>query len=179
MYLRNIFLLATQTSLYSLLVPKSYYYKSYYYCNLIFLEILAINTRNKKLAYSINSRVGHEQLGFQFDNNTEVFGSCSLQWHNHFYVFGGRMSGMPRQVSMVNGNRLERKATLDFDFRYGACTILNQITIVLCFEYNETKVCRKSNNPYGSFTRLPNSNYDHRSTRIASIDGKNIICLTI
>ena len=75
---------------------------------------------------------------------------------------------------MVNGNRLERKATLAFHFREGACTILNQI-IVLCFEMNETKFCRKSNNPRGSFIRLPNSNYDHKSTRIASFDGKNTI----
>ena len=76
---------------------------------------------------------------------------------------------------MVNGNKLERKATLDFHFREGACTILNQITIVLCFEMNETKFCRKSNNPYGSFIRLPNSNYDHKYTRIASFDGKNTV----
>ena len=137
---------------------------------------MAINTRNEKHAYSINPRVGYEQLDFQFDNNTEVYGSCSLQWHNHFYVFGG--SNTPRQVSMVNGNRLERKATLAFHFREGACTILNQI-IVLCFEMNETKFCRKSNNPRGSFIRLPNSNYDHKSTRIASFDGKNKIALRI
>ena len=76
---------------------------------------------------------------------------------------------------MVNGNRLERKATLDFDFVEGACTVLNQITIVLCFDWIETKVCRQSNNPLGSFTKLPNSNYDHHGTRIASFDGKNTI----
>ena len=76
---------------------------------------------------------------------------------------------------MVNGNRLERKATLDFDFKYGGCTVLNQITIVLCFDLDEDDVCRQSNNPLGSFTKLPNSNYDHQGTRIASFDGKNTI----
>ena len=78
---------------------------------------------------------------------------------------------------MVNGNRLERKARLDFWFSWGACTVLNQQTIVLCFGdgwpvYN---VCRQSNNPLGSFTKLPNSNYKHFRTRIASFDGKNTI----
>ena len=137
-------------------------------------------------AYSINPRGGYEpelenfknfityeQLGFEFDVDTEVYLSCSLQWQNHYYVFGGKSE--KRQVSMVNGNRLERKATLDFDFERGGCTVLNQITIVLCFSWNEYDVCRQSNNPLGSFTKLPNSNYDHWRTRIASFDGKNTI----
>ena len=108
--------------------------------------------------------------------NTAVYYSCSLQWQNSYYVFGGLNER--RQVSMVNGNQLERKATLDFDFVEGACTVLNQITIVLCFPdtYDESKVCRQSNNPLGSFTKLPNSNYDHQWTRVASFDGKNTIC---
>ena len=75
---------------------------------------------------------------------------------------------------MVNGNRLERKKTLDIDFYEGGCTILNQLTIVLCFgDPKNRDVCRQSNNPVGSFTKIPNSNYGHRTTRIASIDGKN------
>ena len=80
---------------------------------------------------------------------------------------------------MVSGNRLERKATLDFDFDYGGCTVLNQKTIILCFDWDETKLCRKSNNPIGSFSKLPNSNYGHLWTRIASFDGKNKIVLKI
>ena len=83
---------------------------------------------------------------------------------------------------MVIGNRLERKATLDFKFYHGACTVLNQLTIVLCFgrydvvgTYDERDLCRQSNNPLGLFTKLPNSNYDHLHTRIASFDGKNTI----
>ena len=74
-------------------------------------------------------------------------------------------------MSMVNANRLERKATLDFNFELGGCTVLNQITIVLCFDRYEAIVCRQSNNPLGSFTKLPNSNYDHSGTRIASFEG--------
>ena len=76
---------------------------------------------------------------------------------------------------MVNGKRLKLKAALDFDFEYGACTVLNQKTIVLCFDSTEGNLCRQSNNPLGSFTTLPSSNYDHRVTRIASFDGKNEI----
>ena len=111
--------------------------------------------------------------------DTEVYKSCSLLWHNHYYVFGGKTE--KRQVSMVRGNRLERKATLDYDFEEGACTVINQQIIVLCFDQVEGNVCRKSNNPqkFGSFVKLPKSLFDHTETRIASIDGKNTICLTI
>ena len=136
-----------------------------------FLDILAINARKwyEKRAFLINSHGDYDQLDFGFGDKTEVSRSCSVQHQNYLYVFGGENE--KRQVSVVNGYRLERKATLDFDFSEGACTVLNQITIVLCFPNGEYKVCRQSNNPYGSFTELPNSNHDHRSTRIGSFDG--------
>ena len=76
---------------------------------------------------------------------------------------------------MVNGNRLERKGSLDFDFNQSGCTVLNQVTIVLCFYYSERDLCRQSNNPLGSFTKMPTSNYDHPRTRIASLNGKKKI----
>ena len=142
---------------------------------LIFLDVLAINTRGgNKRAYSISLRGGYELLDFNFGYGTEVYFSCSLQWQNQFYVFGGKNE--KKQVSVVNGNRLERKGTLDFDFSEGGCTVLNQSIIVLCFgDPNNRKLCRQlhSNNPVGSFTKLPESNHGHRATRIASFDGKN------
>ena len=75
-------------------------------------------------------------------------------------------------MSIVNGNQLERKATLNFSFFYGGCTVLNQITIVLCFQHYETNVCRQSNNPFGSFIKLPSSNFYHSRARISSFEGK-------
>ena len=76
---------------------------------------------------------------------------------------------------MVNGNRLERKGILDFNLFRGTCTVLNQLTIVLCFDRDAEKVCRQSNNPLGSFTRLPDSKDDHEYIQIASFDGKNLV----
>ena len=141
--------------------------------NFLFLGILAINTYNgNKRAFFINPRGGFDQIDFEFGIDTEVDSSCSLQWQNHYYVFGGRNDR--RQVSMLNGNRLERKAKLDFYFEDGGCTVLNQLTIVLCFgDHNQKKTCRMSNNPRRKFTELRNSNHNHRSIRIASFDGKN------
>ena len=114
---------------------------------------------------------GYQKIDFDFDENTEVMYSCSLQWYNHFYIFGGKERN--RQVSVVNGNRLERKGDLSFNFQSGGCTVLNQQIVVLCFGVYEIEkdVCRKSNNPIGPFTKLPNSNFSHRKARIASFDG--------
>ena len=150
--------------------------------NFCFLDILAISTYDYKMimeydkrAYSINPRGGYQKVDFEFGKETEVFQSCSLQWQNRYYVFGGFHK--QRQVSLVSGNRLERKGSLDFDFKFGGCTVLNQITIVLCFSdvMGQFDVCRQSNNPLGSFNKLPNSNYEHFGTTIASFDGKSTI----
>ena len=103
--------------------------------------------------------------------DTQVSGSCSVKWKNQFYVFGGL--DRKQQVSMVTGNRLQRKTTLEFYFQFGSCTVLNQITIVLCFDKYGTKVCRQLNNPLGSYTKLPNSNFKHKYARIASFDGEH------
>ena len=76
---------------------------------------------------------------------------------------------------MVNGNRFERKGKLDFNLHKGACTVLNQVTIVLCFDENRANLCRQSNTPLGLFTNLPNSTYNHAYIKIASVDGKNAV----
>ena len=114
-------------------------------------------------------------LDFEWDNDAEVSFSCSVQWKNQGYVFGGY--NQERQVTMINGLRLERKGTLYFTFDSGGCTVLNEQIIVLCFDFMENKVCRQANNPLGlsnsnTTTKLPNSNYNHWVTRVASFDGK-------
>ena len=121
----------------------------------------------------INPRGGYKKLDFEFNDDTVVYNSCSLRWKNLNYVFGG--INQERQVSMVNGYRLERKATLDFDFRKGGCTVLNEQIVVLCFHRYETKVCRQSNNPLALFAKLPDANYKHYAIRTASYDGKKIL----
>ena len=127
-----------------------------------------------KRAYLLNLRGGYRKLDFVFGNGTDADSSCSVQWRNQFYIFGG--SSQEQQVSMVNGNRLERKATLDFKFQEGGCTVLNEQTIVLCFGGSPWKVCQKLSHPLGSSTVTPITHYDHRYTRIAGFNGKNEIC---
>ena len=112
-----------------------------------YIGILAINTHSgNKLAYSIDPQGGYMQLrSFEFGDDTEVFLSCSLQWKNQYYVFGGLNE--KTQVSMVIDFRLERKGRLAFNFDIGGCTVLEQLIIVLCFTDKEGKLCRQSKTP--------------------------------
>ena len=108
-------------------------------------------------------------MNFNFAKDTEVSRSCSAQWKNVYYVFGGKKE--KRQVSSVIGNRLERKATLKFEFSRGGCTAVNEQTIVLCFHDAQPDICWQSNNPLGTFIKLPKSIDRHWGTRIASVNG--------
>ena len=105
--------------------------------------------------------------------------SCSLQWKNVHYIFGGHYE--KRQVSMVSGNRLDRKGSLDFEFENGGCAVLDQNTIVLCFgepdnrELKRRDSCRSAKSPNGPFIKLPRSNFGHEGTRVAAFDGKKTI----
>ena len=133
---------------------------------------MAINTSSgKKQAYLIKPRGGYDRLDFQFDDNVEVDSSCSLLWKNNYYVIGGWRE--KRQVSIVNGYRLKRVGSLDFNFYMGGCAVLNQVTVALCFDGYEKDLCRISNDPLGSYTKLPNSYFDHQRTRAAAVNGKN------
>ena len=143
-----------------------------------FLVIRALATGSSKwdgVAYLIDPRGSYEKLDFEYGHSTEVLNSCSLQWHNHYYVFGGRTQYNRNQVSLVIGNELVRTESLGFAFYDGTCTILNQNTIVLCFRggyEREDRGCRQSNHPLGPYNKLRDSNHDHHGARIASFDGK-------
>ena len=70
---------------------------------------------------------------FEHDNNTQLFLSCSVSWQNQMIIFGGRMR--TRQVSRLDGYRLNRIGNLSFDHEDGTCTVMND-EIYLCFSSN-------------------------------------------
>ena len=84
------------------------------------------------------------------------------------YVFGG-LNEM-RQISKVSGCGLERIGNLAFDLSGGACTVIRNKQIMLCFDWtnDEGRVCRVGQSPTGSFNKIKESNYHHYQTHIAS-----------
>ena len=82
-------------------------------------------------AILIDSAGNQQELWcFQHDFNTEARGSCSINWENQMIVFGG--FDERRQISRLDGVRLNRIGTLAFDHNNGACSVMNN-QIFLCF----------------------------------------------
>ena len=66
---------------------------------------------------------------------------------------------------------MTRIGTLDFDHDAGGCTVFNEDTIVLCFNYYNLNECQTATGPLEPFVRTADSIYDHKVTRIASSEG--------
>ena len=122
----------------------------------------------------IDSSGRQDQIScFSYDEKTEIYGSCSLTWQNNFYVFGGETN--IRQISKVIDKKLTKIGSLDFDHRYGACSVMGMDELYLCFNYanrNESSLCRTSENPLGEFYEIVESNYEHRLIKTAASDCK-------
>ena len=113
-----------------------------------------------------------EDFEFSLGQNTEVYYSCSLTWHGQFFVFGGNEE--KSQISIINGCRLERVGSLDFDQSYGGCANVNDQSVYLCFNRAtaDNKKCRVANDPFGEFQEIEETVYNHKETLIGASRGK-------
>ena len=120
----------------------------------------------------INSTGEQKELAcFQPGENTEAFYSCSIQWKNLLHIFGGLNE--KRQISRLTGHKLERVGSLAFDLTGGACNVMANQYILLCFNLNGgSKLCRRSTDPLKTFTEEPLSNHEHRYARTGCTNSK-------
>ena len=135
-------------------------------------SILILNTKlsqNVPVLTDSSGRVD-TNLAFTLDDNTSVWGSCSVTFQNQHYVYGG-WGDYTRQISQIDGCRLRRIGDLPFDHYYAACAATSDDQIYLCFNgasSSDYKKCRYAAGPEGPFTDVTLSNYEHRHTRIAA-----------
>ena len=109
---------------------------------------------------------------FEYERETQVYLSCSINWKGDFYVFGG--NSKKTQVSMVNNCKLTRIGTLPFEMYEGACTNVNDTEIYLCFDANNPDKCYKGTEPDGSYSSIADSLKNHYPSRIATDQGELI-----
>ena len=137
-------------------------------------SILVLNSEGEwKPAMLLNSEGEQEKLAcFERDDTTEAFYSCSINWKNQLFIFGGNKER--QQISRLTGHKLEQVGSLDFDHRAGACSVMANKLIYLCFnlDSNDSKRCRRSTDPLEQFSDVALSTYDHRSTPTSSSDSK-------
>lgn len=111
---------------------------------------------------------------------TEVYNSCSVTWRNELYIFGGRHR--KQSISKLNGLRLDYLGNLEFDHSFGACSVMNDQFIFLCFNDNyngdDWKRCRRSTGPMETFTEIAFTQYEHRTTSTSSSDSKSFRLMT-
>ena len=138
--------------------------------------MLAINTFQAiEQAYSISLDDGHVKIGFAFEDNVEVYQSCSLVFKGTMYVFGGAKE--QRQIAQVTTQDcgINKLGNLPFDFVQGACAVIEQKEIMLCFDMKEDdqgRVCRIDTNPTGSLDKISQeSNHYHYRAKIAANKG--------
>ena len=99
--------------------------------------------------------------------------SCSLTWHNKFYIFGGEK--YKNQRSQVVGTELKRLDDLAFDHQQATCDVMGTEKIFLCFHNNKMKDkrrCRMGSDPLGEFNQTIYSTYAHSDADIAASDCK-------
>ena len=107
---------------------------------------------------------------FTYGVKTEVYESCLVVFNGIAYIFGG--SNQRRQVSRVENCQLTNVASLNFEFKSGACASTTD-TIYLCFRSENWKSCRKGSDPSsGFFVSMAESNFTHKYIRIAASPGE-------
>ena len=128
----------------------------------------------------ITNASGREDRNFYFvfEDQTQVYYSCTLTWKNELFVFGG--SPKKTQVSKIVGCRLEPVGELLFDHYYGGCANVDNYKIYLCFNSPsnsnpEIKKCRVTFSPTGNYEEISESSHTHHSTRIAASERKKSI----
>ena len=61
----------------------------------------------------VDSVGGKEEFKcFEHESTTEASGSCSVNWNNQLFIFGGKT----RQISRLTGYKLKRVGDLSFDY---------------------------------------------------------------
>ena len=109
---------------------------------------------------------------FSCEENTEIKGACSLTWKNNFYVFGGH--SQIYQISQIIDAKITSIGILSFIFYNGACSLMDNKKIFLCFSNYEDnkKRCRVALTPLGVFENVPETSYHHIDISIAASNCK-------
>ena len=129
-------------------------------------------------AWLVNSEGQKNELScFDRDHHTDGHKACSINWKNQLHVFGGHTE--KRQISRLNGYRLERIGTLPFDHSLGGCSVMANQFIFLCFHWSsdsQYKRCRRSTGPLDVFSEIPLANHNHHKTQPSCSESKSF-CL--
>ena len=140
-----------------------------------FLVLSYYNEKNTPMITDIEGRSdsGLAQR-FSIETETELIGSCSVNFRNEYYVYGGY--SQRTQISKISSCSLKTIGQLPFDHQNGDCSVSNG-KVYLCFNVDSSKDykrCRFSSEPeFEEFMTIRKSYYDHHYGSIGSNDSKS------
>ena len=130
----------------------------------------------------INSAGEQEELTcFDRDDHVQAAFACSINWQNELFIFGGSNKGHneQRKISRLSGHKLEHVGDLSFDHYNGACSVMANKTIFLCFGLSnsdtDSKLCRHSTGPFEKFSEVTLSTHLHRGIQTSCSDSKSLL----
>ena len=140
---------------------------------------LVLSYYNEKNTPMITDIEGRSDSGlaerFSIETGTELVGSCSVNFRNEYYVYGGH--SQRTQISKISSCSLKTIGQLPFNHYIGDCSVSNG-KVYLCFNVDDKddyKRCRFSSEPkFEEFTTIRKSYYDHKYGSIGSNDSKLI-----
>ena len=98
----------------------------------------------------------HSMTGTDYPSRS----SCSITWQNTLYIFGGVQK---TKIARLDGYRLNYLAKdLGFEHNKGACSVMNDEFIFLCFDYEHTRTCRRATDPLAHFDKVASAKTHHR-----------------
>ena len=106
---------------------------------------------------------------FERDAVTEVFESCSVNWENQLFVFGGWTQR--RRISRLSGHKLEHIGDLPFNHYLGTCNAMSGY-IYLCFDADQPTQCRRSTGPLEPFSLIAPSTHAHGWIQTSNSESK-------
>ena len=144
-------------------------------------SVLVVNTKsrlNMPIVFDMN---GAYRTASLLVENVDVYGSCSITWHNEHYILGGR--NRHSQVAKLIGCELIQVGSLTLSTSghtlghyHGACGNVNNEHVYLCFSSTSresARHCYVASSPLESFTKTrTDSKYEHRYTRIGVMNGE-------
>ena len=139
------------------------------FCLAPWILVLSSPYKGLNRALILDGKGKSRNIKFNFEGNTSARPSCSVVWQGMMFMYGGPFHN--KQISVVEECKLKRVGTLEFRMDTGGCAQRNNAEIFICFNHNEYKTCRRSVDPLGSFTKLPESTYGHGEIRIAVTSG--------
>ena len=110
---------------------------------------------------------------FRRDSDAQASRACSITWRDEMYVFGAYFAGESKQISRLDGYTLSVVGNLAFNHFNGACSVMNEKFIFLCFSmWDQSSECRRATDPLGNFIKVAKPEMSHLEARTSASNSK-------